>query len=227
MVTYISKEYLDFPDIGFAFLPAFGGLGYALEASRALRNWVLTHTETLNVCATTVPENVKSIRLLGKLGFQFQKTMEYSGTMLSVYELTEDRVAIERIILRFFSVFDNRNGRVPNMDSLREVCNSDLNIYKKTEKGLDRDTLDSFIETRQELFNKGVFSNFQESETASQSTILGNIAQRQAFYRKSWTEGEKTFYQKGTKLFQLVKNQGSWQICALIWEDEPASEQKL
>lgn len=227
VVTYIKKDYLDFPDIGFAFLPRYSGMGYAFEASKALLNKVLSDSNIPNICATTVPENVKSIQLLSKLGFQFQGTIEDSGTSLSVYELTEDRTAIDRLILRFFSVFDNRNGTQVHIDSLRELCSAGVSIYKKSTTGLIHDSLDSFIASRQDLFDKGVFTSFFEYETGSDNTILGNLAQRRSSYSKHWKQGNEAFYQNGTKLFQLVKDQVGWKLCAILWEDEPISEQEL
>jgi RimJ/RimL family protein N-acetyltransferase len=69
----VKREGLDDVDLGFAFLPRFRGAGYALEASRA----VLSHaTETLKcrrVVAIVSRHNSRSIRLLGKLGFRFQR----------------------------------------------------------------------------------------------------------------------------------------------------------
>ncbi|HEX6794489.1 MAG TPA: GNAT family N-acetyltransferase [Casimicrobiaceae bacterium] len=69
----VKREGLDDVDLGFAFLPRFWGAGYALEASRA----VLSHaTETLGcrrVVAIVSRHNSRSIRLLDKLGFRFQR----------------------------------------------------------------------------------------------------------------------------------------------------------
>ncbi|RYY66554.1 MAG: N-acetyltransferase, partial [Chitinophagaceae bacterium] len=41
IVTLIQRDYLHQPDIGFAFLPAAAGKGYALEASAALMEKLL------------------------------------------------------------------------------------------------------------------------------------------------------------------------------------------
>ena len=69
----VKRENLDDVDLGFAFLPRFWGAGYALEASRA----VLSHaTATLGcrrIVAIVSRHNQRSIRLLGKLGFRFER----------------------------------------------------------------------------------------------------------------------------------------------------------
>ena len=69
----VKREGLDDVDLGFAFLPRFWGAGYALEASRA----VLSHArETLGcrrVVAIVSRHNQRSIRLLDRLGFGFER----------------------------------------------------------------------------------------------------------------------------------------------------------
>lgn len=57
----------------YAFKPAYWGFGYATEAGRALLTVVFNHRSCLleNVCALVYPQNVGSIRVLEKLGFEF------------------------------------------------------------------------------------------------------------------------------------------------------------
>lgn len=71
MCGLLKRDYLDAPDIGFAFLSEHTGKGYALEAAKATLDWA---RETLNikeVLAITLPENERSIALLKKLGMSF------------------------------------------------------------------------------------------------------------------------------------------------------------
>jgi RimJ/RimL family protein N-acetyltransferase len=70
----IRRDTLDDVDIGFAFLPAYCGLGYAREAATA----VLRHAGGLGlqrIVAITVPANAASIRLLESIGFQFERML--------------------------------------------------------------------------------------------------------------------------------------------------------
>ena len=68
----LKRETLEYPDIGFAFLPQFWGNGYALESAKA----VMVHSRKVlglnEVAAITTPTNERSIKLLEKLGFEFQ-----------------------------------------------------------------------------------------------------------------------------------------------------------
>ena len=85
VVTFIKRDYLDFPDLGFAFLPAYAGQGYAFEASSV----VLQHLLETNasILATTLAANNTSIRLLEKLGFRYQSAIMNQGTNLLLYRI--------------------------------------------------------------------------------------------------------------------------------------------
>ena len=68
----LKRETLEYPDIGFAFLPPFWGQGYALESSAAVMNYSREVLGLNNIAAITTPTNEPSIKLLEKLGFRFQ-----------------------------------------------------------------------------------------------------------------------------------------------------------
>jgi len=69
IVTFIKRDYLDHHDIGFAFLPQYSGMGYAIEASKYLLE--LYKSNHPIILATTKTDNIKSIKLLEKLGFKY------------------------------------------------------------------------------------------------------------------------------------------------------------
>lgn len=74
MCGIINREYLDNPDIGFAFLPKYQGQGYAFEVVSATMDYAKQHLQILKMEAITIAENEKSIRLLEKIGLRFSKT---------------------------------------------------------------------------------------------------------------------------------------------------------
>ena len=88
IVTYIKRDYLEFPDIGFAFLPAHTNAGYAFEAASVVLQSLVYQPSYDYVLATTVPDNVDSIRLLMKLGFTFRNEIEVEKEKLQVYGLS-------------------------------------------------------------------------------------------------------------------------------------------
>lgn len=87
IVTFIKRDYLDFYDIGFAFLPEFTKNGYAYEASKAVLSEINSNTTHTVVLATTMAKNIKSIKLLEKLGLRFEKTITVEDGELLLYKI--------------------------------------------------------------------------------------------------------------------------------------------
>jgi [ribosomal protein S5]-alanine N-acetyltransferase len=85
VVSFLKRDYLKSFDIGFAFLPEHTGKGYAYEATLEILRIVHSSGEYSPVLATTLPSNVSSIKLLKKLGFQFDHEVEVKGEKLHVY----------------------------------------------------------------------------------------------------------------------------------------------
>lgn len=93
IITFIKRDYLEYHDIGFAFLPNFATKGYAYEAARSVLNYVIHKYKLTYILATTVPENISSIKLLKKLGLVFQKEIEVQKEKVHVYGFQRIRSA--------------------------------------------------------------------------------------------------------------------------------------
>jgi ribosomal-protein-alanine N-acetyltransferase len=85
VITYIQRSYLDYPDLGFAFLPAYTQHGYAAEAAGVVLNDLQSKGGHPQILATTVPANLNSIRLLTKLGFRFTREIQHEKDRLHLY----------------------------------------------------------------------------------------------------------------------------------------------
>jgi RimJ/RimL family protein N-acetyltransferase len=75
MCGLIKRDSLKDVDIGFAFLPAYWGRGYAYEAASA----VMAYGKDLGlnrIVAITSPDNDSSARLLEKLGLRFEEMLK-------------------------------------------------------------------------------------------------------------------------------------------------------
>jgi RimJ/RimL family protein N-acetyltransferase len=70
---YVKRDELDDPDIGFAFLPEFRKQGYALESAKAALAFGIETLGFTNISAITTQHNERSLQLLIKLGFKFEK----------------------------------------------------------------------------------------------------------------------------------------------------------
>lgn len=85
IISFLKRSYLENFDIGFAFLPEYNGNGYAYEAAKEILSMVSRIPGYSPVLATTVPQNVNSIKLLIKLGLHFEKEIEVEKEKLHIY----------------------------------------------------------------------------------------------------------------------------------------------
>jgi RimJ/RimL family protein N-acetyltransferase len=88
IVTLIKRDYLEYPDIGFALLPGYDKQGYAYEASKQILSNIAAIGLYTKVQAITVKGNSNSISLLQKLGFTFEKEMVEDDEELLLYDIT-------------------------------------------------------------------------------------------------------------------------------------------
>lgn len=85
LFTIIKREFLDHPDIGFAFLPEFNGKGFAYESSKAFIK--ILSKEHSKLSAITNLDNVNSIKLLEKLGLKFKEVINQNDEQLNLFEI--------------------------------------------------------------------------------------------------------------------------------------------
>lgn len=91
VISFIKRTYLDHHDIGFAFLPAYAGKGYAFEAASAVLADMLQLEEHHTILATTLADNHSSIQLLKKLGFIFSRQIINGEDTLQLYMIRSDK----------------------------------------------------------------------------------------------------------------------------------------
>lgn len=219
IITFIKKDYLDYHDLGFAFLSKYTNKGFAYEASMAVLSDAIEHFNYKNILATTVKANTNSIKLLKKLGFQFQKEIENDGDQLMVYAITSDKFEIDQLTKSFFSIFTNSNKQQPNWSLIHTICLPETIILKKSSKEEEVYNLDTFIEPRRKILSDGTLTEFEEYEILEETRILDNISQRYSNFQKQGYFNQTYFKEKGNKLFQFVKTKDGWKISAVIWED--------
>jgi RimJ/RimL family protein N-acetyltransferase len=74
-----KRENLEFPDIGYALLPAFCGGGFAFEAAEAVQMHALEHMGLPQLYAIVSPDNARSVHLLEKLGMSAGELIRMPG----------------------------------------------------------------------------------------------------------------------------------------------------
>ena len=82
----LYRRVFDVTDIGFAFLPEYWNRGFAYEAAEAIMEYGHSSLGVKKIVGLTSADNLGSIKLLQKLGLDFDKTVKMSdddpGTVL-------------------------------------------------------------------------------------------------------------------------------------------------
>jgi RimJ/RimL family protein N-acetyltransferase len=78
MCGLIKRDTLEDVDIGYAFLPRFWSKGYAVESAKAVKEYGKNTVGLKRIVAIVDPENEGSIRVLEKIGLQFEKMVRLS-----------------------------------------------------------------------------------------------------------------------------------------------------
>ena len=85
MCGVLKRDSLPDPDLGFSFFPEYWSQGYALEAARGVMRHARTMLGLGRILAITTVDNEPSIRLLGKLGFRFDRMVSQGDEELRLF----------------------------------------------------------------------------------------------------------------------------------------------
>ncbi|HEX8516032.1 MAG TPA: GNAT family N-acetyltransferase [Bacteroidia bacterium] len=85
MCGILKRPDLNHPDIGFAFLPQFSGKGYAFEIGEATIRHAASVLKLKEILAITVPHNLRSVKLLEKIGMKLLKPYKSKDTDLLLF----------------------------------------------------------------------------------------------------------------------------------------------
>ena len=75
----VRRDGLDDVDIGYAFLPAFRGRGFALESALGVKAHARDVVGLTRLVAIVSPGNDRSVRVLEQLGMHFERTLRLPG----------------------------------------------------------------------------------------------------------------------------------------------------
>lgn len=79
MCGLIKRDWMDYIEIGFAFLSQYRGKGYAIEASIVTKEYAKEKLGIPALAAITDVNNEKSGNLLNRLGLEFARLINYPG----------------------------------------------------------------------------------------------------------------------------------------------------
>ena len=87
IISFIKRDNHNAPDIGFALLPQYEGMGYAYEAAKKYLDELQKNGSYKEIIGITLAENIKSINLLKKLGLTFKERVFDNNEELAIYSI--------------------------------------------------------------------------------------------------------------------------------------------
>lgn len=88
IITFLYRDTQKCPDIGFAILQEFNKKGYALEATKKYLEEIANEKKVNKIIAVSLPDNLKSIRLIERLGLSYEDKFQDKSEILNLYSLT-------------------------------------------------------------------------------------------------------------------------------------------
>jgi hypothetical protein len=145
------------------------------------------------------------------------------AVLRGVHEISHDdtnKAAIDQIVSTLFSSFNNRNGKLADLNSLSDIFLPNGAIVKTCGEPPTVLNLADFVAPRDILLNGGELEDFSEEEIWERTDIFGSVAQRFCLYKKSGALAGEKFETRGMKSIQLVNTESGWKIASLAWDDE-------
>lgn len=224
MCGLVNRETLNNVDIGFAILPDYLGLGYGFEITSATMSYAKNNLKLDKIIAITDSNNIASIKLLNKIDFYFEKTLNLtendSVLVFSPLNNKEELNEIDKLTTAFFDLFTNANGKIPDVKKIKDLFIATGMIISNTNGSPEIYNLAQFIIPREKMLNDETLINFCENEISHKTEIFGNIAHRFSLYQKSGKLNGVDFESKGVKTIQFVKVNNEWKMSSVAWSDE-------
>ena len=128
--------------------------------------------------------------------------------------------ALQSLIEQFFAVVSFPEGGAPQYERIRDLFVREGLLIKNSGDEPEISGLDAFIAPRQELFDSGRLTFFEEVEVAARSEAFGNVAHRLSTYDKRGIQDGVAFEATGIITTQFIATPTGWRMTSMAWDDE-------
>jgi hypothetical protein len=128
--------------------------------------------------------------------------------------------ALESLIAQFFAAVSFPEGGSPHYDAIRDLFVPEGLLIKNSGDEPEISGLDAFIAPRQELFDAGRLTFFEEVEVAARTETFGNVAHRLSTYDKRGVQDGVAFSASGIITTQFIATPAGWRMTSMAWDDE-------
>ena len=128
--------------------------------------------------------------------------------------------ALQPLIEQFFAAVSFPEGGAPQYERIRDLFVPEGLLIKNSADEPEISGLDAFIAPRQELFDSGRLTSFEELEVAARTEAFGNVAHRLSTYDKRGVQDGVAFEATGIITTQFIATPTGWRMTSMAWDDE-------
>jgi hypothetical protein len=126
---------------------------------------------------------------------------------------------LDDLMRRFYEVISFEEGGAPDWLRMRDLFSEHARITRITPEAVDYMDLNTFRSMAEELIEVGAFTGFYEHEVARRTDRFGDVMHVASAYETKISPDARDYLERGVNSLQLVREQGTWKIVSLCWDD--------
>lgn len=130
---------------------------------------------------------------------------------------------IDELMTLFYGVISFEEGGTPDWKSMERLFSRHARITRVTPEATDHLDLKGFRNMAEELIEVGAFTSFFEREIARRIDRFGGVLHIASAYETKISPEAEDYIERGVNSLQLIREEGSWKICSLCWDDQAAA----
>ncbi|HZH97199.1 MAG TPA: nuclear transport factor 2 family protein [Flavisolibacter sp.] len=151
---------------------------------------------------------------------RFALSLVFSLFCINCWSQQDEQKEVGKTIERFLYVLSFPDSSSMQIDSLPALFTSDGKLVANSGKKPFIYTVPQYVESIRSSVRSGQLYSSRERELARKVDVFGNIAHVLSTYELTMVGKEGAIVRRGLNSIQLLKQDGKWLICSLIWDRE-------
>ena len=136
--------------------------------------------------------------------------------------LTLDR-DIDQLLRTLYASISFAEGDEPDWQGMAALFVESAQVTRMTPERTDYLHLPGFQDFAREMLETGAYTSFFEREVGRSVHCYGDAAHVWSAYETKSSESAKRAFGHGVNSIQLVREQSTWRILSLLWDERPSA----
>ena len=123
------------------------------------------------------------------------------------------------VVGKLYQVISFPEGGCPDWEGMAKLFLDCARITRITPEARDEFDVEGFQAMLSELLESGVYTSFFECEVGRRTETFGRMAHVLSAYETKRDAAAKARLGSGVNSIQLVREQGTWRILSLLWDE--------